>query len=316
VFFFFEILARNFSNCNFYLFPSFCCVLGMFFTVVTQPNATKDVHTQRDERREARRLEKERLATMQVQNMGIVSDINSAETQDKLAEANEVAAERAKAAAKIQNAFRGLGAKKKVSRMKGWQARTLRFLESPTMAIIAVLLVALDMLLQFQYNNEKDLFDGEFIGTIVGYSLTGFFFIELVLRFHCYAYLARGEGCDCGDLDFFTVDKMRLVDLMIVIVDLAAVFVIVASENPDASGAVGLRFGKMGRVLRIARLARLARLCRVFKLTSFTRDDYRMTGKERIGMQRFHILAPKDVDKGNRLEVRESVCERKCAKGQ
>ena len=62
---------------------------------------------------------------------------------------------------------------------------------------------------------------------------------------------------------------------------------------------VGFRFVKSGRVLRVARLARFARALRGCKLQSLADvdKDYRLTGKERIGMQRFHIWAPKDVDK-------------------
>ena len=39
----------------------------------------------------------------------------------------------------------------------------------------------------------------------VGYFASFWFTVELTMRFYRYAYLARGEGCDCGDLDFFVV---------------------------------------------------------------------------------------------------------------
>ena len=67
---------------------------------------------------------------------------------------------------------------------------------------------------------------------------------------------------------FRQVDKFRLLDLTIVTVDLAAIFIETASDNEEASG---MRFAKGGRLLRMARLARFARALRTLRLAQVGR---------------------------------------------
>jgi len=241
-------------------------------------------------------------ANVEIENFGVVSDVGAAERMDKVDQEREVAA------AKIQAAVRARSSKKKVSRMRSWQAKVLRTLEGANATIFAVALVVLSMLLELRYS-ESGPYDGQvdypLVTMATGYFASFWFTFELILRFYCYAHIARGAGCDCADLDFFVIDKLRLMDLLIVAIDLAALFIETASANPEESGAVGMRFAKGGRILRLARLARFARVFRTLRLGSLAGDSarFRLTGKERIGMQRFEIRAPKDVDKGNRLEV-------------
>jgi len=147
--------------------------------------------------------------------------------------ADEHKIEQEVAALRIQGLVRSRLSKKKVSRMKTWQASTLRGLESTNATLFAVLFVAIDLTLQMEYREEYPL-----QAMIVGYVATFFFTFELSLRFYCYAFLARGDGCDCGDLDFFWQDKFRLLDLFIVLIDLAALFVLTAADNQSASNAV------------------------------------------------------------------------------
>jgi hypothetical protein len=96
---------------------------------------------------------------------------------------------------------------------------------------------------------------------------------------------------------------MRLLDLCIVVLDWIGIFVLLLSDTSN-TGALGLRLIKGGRVIRIARLARFMRVARCLKIQMLGYDfGWPLTGKERMGMQRFHINAPKDVDKGNRIMV-------------
>jgi hypothetical protein len=62
---------------------------------------------------------------------------------------------------------------------------------------------------------------------------------------------------------------------------------------------------QLGRLFRLVRLIRFVRLLRAARLKRLRKgkDEYRLTGRERVGMQRFHIFGPKDVEKGNRIEV-------------
>lgn len=181
--------------------------------------------------------------------------------------------------------------------MRSWQAVTLRLMESLPFLVLILALVALDITLQLAMTDRVTL-----VAT-VGYAISVFFLLELSLRFYCYAHVSRGDGIDCGDLDFFTSDRMRLLDLVIVVFDWLGI-IILAIANTGNSSALGLRLIKGGRVVRIARLARFLRAARCLKFQMLGYDfGWPLTGKERMGMQRFHINAPKDVDKGNRIMV-------------
>ncbi len=209
-------------------------------------------------------------------------------------------AEMAAAAMKIQGAVRGRNAKKRVSRMRSWQSKTLQALEGNRATVLIVLLVAIDMTLSLHVSTK-----GGSTNVAVSYFCTIFFFVELCLRFHCYAYLSRGEGCELRDCDFFAQDNFRLLDLSIVTLDLVATFILLAASTGAADSVSFLKFAKSGRVLRLMRLLRLARVLRGLRILDVVddSDDYQLTGREKVAMQRFHIWAPEEVDKGNRLPV-------------
>ncbi len=207
------------------------------------------------------------------------------------------------AATKIQSAVRGRNAKnavKRKSRMRSWQAKTLQALEGDTATLLIVLIVIGDMYLTLNEGTS-----GGALNVYASYGCTGFFFFELCLRFHCYAYLSRGEGCELRDCDFFIHDRFRLLDLVIVVLDVLATLVLVSAKTGAADGIGFLKFAKSGRALRLARLLRLARVLRTLKILDLVDDseDYILTGREKVAMQRFHMEAPEEVDKGNRLSV-------------
>jgi len=239
------------------------------------------------------------LADDEVESLGVLGSAREAEKVDERATAAHQK-EKDEAARKIQGLVRGRSAKKKVSRMQSWQSRWLQALEGQGFLALAISLVVLDLVLQ---TSELRASTPSVVNGI-GFFVTFFFLTELSLRFWCYAQVARGTGCDLGDLDFFSSDWFRLLDLVIVVVDLVALVVMLFLENAGSAGGVGLRFAKSGRILRVARLGRFARTLKALGFGSRGADaNSRLTGKERIGMQRFHLSAPRDVDKGNRLEV-------------
>ena len=182
--------------------------------------------------------------------------------------------------------------------MRSWQSRTLMQLEGFPATILALLLVAVDLVFSFLLYEDYPAYA---LG--INYGSTAFFVAELSLRFYCYAYLARSDGCDWGDLDFFLLDKTRAVDLVAVILDVLSLVIILAAGT--GGGVAFLRSSKGARVVRVARLLRLLRVVRGARAIKLARMDerYKLTGTEPISMQRFHIRAPLEVEKGNRLEV-------------
>ena len=90
-------------------------------------------------------------------------------------------------------------------------------------SILALLLVAVDLVFSFLLYEDYPAYA---LG--INYGSTAFFVAELSLRFYCYAYLARSDGCDWGDLDFFLLDKTRAVDLVAVILDVLSLVIILA----------------------------------------------------------------------------------------
>ena len=137
--------------------------------------------------------------SMVIENMAIQKSVKKAEKQHKKQMQKELVGEGAKpeesseeqheAALKIQGAVRTRSAKKKMSRMRSWQAKTLRAFESDRATILIVLLVCIDIALTVYKGTS-----GEFINIVFSYFCTAFFFLELCLRFHCYAFMSRGEG--------------------------------------------------------------------------------------------------------------------------
>lgn len=151
------------------------------------------------------------------------------------------------AALKIQAVARGGTTRKRVGRLKSWQAKTLRGLESSTATVLIVLLVVFDMYLTLHSSTSDST-----LNTNVSYFLTTFFALELGLRFHCYAYLSRGRGRHHCDLSFFRGDNFRVLDLAIVTLDVLGTVVLLVSTTGAASGVGFLRFVRSGRALRLA----------------------------------------------------------------
>lgn len=94
-----------------------------------------------------------------------------------------------------------------------------------------------------------------------------------------------------------------MVDLVAVLIDITSLVIILMAGT--GGGVSFLRSSKGARVVRVARLLRIFRALRVARMVKLANDDerYKLTGDEPIGMQRYHIRAPEDVEKGNRLEV-------------
>ena len=203
------------------------------------------------------------------------------------------------AAKKIQAAWLGKSARLEVNRMKSWQNKALLFLEGGLMTFVALALVAADMVMTLGYGGTYPA-----AAKILAYVVSSFFLVELSLRFYCYAFLSRGRGVDCADFDFFTKDWVRMVDLVTVLLDLVATVILALSDNVGG-GAKVLRSSKGARVARVAKLIRIVRVLRVAKASRLLdrAKQYHLTGREPMAMQRFHMKAPRDVEKGNRLEV-------------
>jgi hypothetical protein len=261
-----------------------------------------EVEDDEEEKEEMRRLRKQQLKALKneqsEENMEVktinAKTVSVAEQNEKKNQEQEIAA------TKIQAVVRKRQRKKKqASKMRSWQAVTLRRMESFGFLFIILGLVALDIGLQITLADSRAS-----LVTTIGFLISVFFLVELSLRFYCYAHISRGDGLDCGDFDFFTSDKMRLLDLIIVIMDWLGIIILALVQNPSSSSAIGLKFVKSGRIVRIARLARFLRMARCLKMQMLGYDfGWALTGKERMGMQRFHINAPKEVDKGNRIVV-------------
>jgi len=235
--------------------------------------------------------------------MAGVTDSSAAERVDHALTATEanLKTNRDMAVERIQRAWLGKAARLRVQRMKSWQSRCLIFLESIPMTCFGLALVAIDMTFTFALAEEMPL-----VTEVVAYFATFFFAFELGLRFGCYAYLSRGKGLDCADFDFFTKDWIRMIDLITVVLDVAATAILIAaSQATDSNSFKFMKSSKGARVVRLAKLIKVVRVLRISKVVRLAEHEklYILTGRENVGMQRYHIKAPKEVEIGNRLEV-------------
>ena len=104
-----------------------------------------------------------------------------------------------------------------------------------------------------------------FSSELVGYFCSMFFIVDIVVRYACYTRTQPPGGRrlprEPRQLDFFSKDRMRLLDLVIVVLDGGTVLLLVlaASSSSSSDSLSGLMFAKAGRALRLARLARWLR---------------------------------------------------------
>jgi hypothetical protein len=202
------------------------------------------------------------------------------------------------AASKIQAAWKGKQVRSAAKQMKRWEMKYLIALEGGYATTLAIVLVVADLTLSIGYSQDYPAFIVPF-----GFFVSAFFLLELSLRFYCYSTLNKSDGCDFSDCNFFTQDYTRLVDLVTVILDVISVIVLILANNGPAASY--LRTGKGARAVRAFKLIRFVRAVRVSKLARIVERDilYQLTGLEPMSSQRFHINAPKEIEKGNRLDI-------------
>ena len=173
------------------------------------------------------------------------------------------------AATKIQSRVRVVQAKASLGRLRSPSARLLRALEGPRGTMLVVLVVAIDIgLLIALYETSNDDGGGEdesgtkkgrssrslsFVSRVISFACSAFFVLDIFARFLCYVRtqppLRRASWrASLANVDFFSRDRFRLLDLVIVLLDVGGVVLLVVLGGGSSSNSrSGLAFVKVNR---------------------------------------------------------------------